>query len=152
MNIIFAAIFALFDPNSAVVTNRVTQVLVSQETSTWINNPNALMNPQFPTNGTVADWKVLGTNIVEMTAQEKANIAAAELATRLAAEKLELMIALNNERERNRIMLESLVVLLVSQFNAVRTNNAVLPAVTISQARNAILTEYTNRVNALEAQ
>jgi hypothetical protein len=149
---IIASIIVLFDALSSPVAGRVTGLLPSEETSRWVGNPTALINPVLPGSGQPTDWKWDGSALVPLTVPELNSISNAAVIARLTAEKAELEATVANQRRHERIMLEALVVLLVNQFNAVRTNVAVLPAVTITQARTALLNEYQARVDALEAQ
>jgi len=68
-----------FDPDHAVVPNRVIKYLSSANTPEYEGLPNTLINPTLPS-GTVYNvgkatwifWKVVnGTDVVEMTQQEK---------------------------------------------------------------------------------
>jgi len=61
----------LFDPNG-VVSNRVLKYLISVNTPDYVDNPNALINPDVSSlTVDVKYWKVVSANVVEMTQNEK---------------------------------------------------------------------------------
>lgn len=150
---IFAAAWVVtWDPTSSPVPNRITRLIKRVDPASWAGVPNAAVNPALPTEGQPAHWKWDGSKLVPMTQGERDSITQAQIAARLADEKADLMAALENDRDRNRILVEAMVIVLVEQFNAVRTNSSVRPPITAKQARDAILAEYQTRVGALTAK
>lgn len=66
----------VYDPNSSVVANRVTQYLQSADTPAYTGNPNTLINPDLTNvvNVNYVYWKYVDPDIVEMSAAEKTAI------------------------------------------------------------------------------
>jgi hypothetical protein len=78
----------VYDPLALAVPNRVTQYAKSVDTEQWIAQPNVLINPVVPATGAYTEWKVVGgTTVVEMTQQEKDDLALATSNADIATSK-----------------------------------------------------------------
>lgn len=133
-----AANIVVFDPASTPVANRVVSYVTSADTSVWLGNPNALINPAMPAGVAVNLLKVSGGAVVAMTQAELDSIAAAAAAALIASTKAGGKTVFDNNFNDGRV-LRAIVGVLLDEINTLRTNAALgLPARTPAQARTAI--------------
>lgn len=142
--------YIIFDPSSTPVANRVTSYRTSfpQERETELGL-NFLRDPDV-TGIDLENAKVSAGAVVALSAGDLASIAADRQSAQLTREKTFLGARLSNPRSDARLLMEALAEVTRQEINALRA--AVIPSLpnrTQAQMRNAILTEFQNRVDAL---
>lgn len=127
-----------YNPASVTVANRVVSFRTSQDTGLWVGVPNTLINPVMPLGVAINDLKVAAGLVVELTAQEKADIAAAQAAAGIVSSKDGAKTMFDDAFPNGRV-LRAVAEALLDQLNTLRQNpTATLPVITVAQARTAI--------------
>lgn len=127
---LMASTVVVYDPQSSPVTNRVINVILSADTSVFQNRTNVLINPTLPGTGTPEDWKVVGTNIVELTPVDRieiTNVIIAETAARKAlnerAAKTNALLVVDSYQSDGRV-LRALAEVTMEEINILRAQIA----------------------------
>jgi len=107
----------IYDPSHAIVANKVTSLLESVHTPDYEGNANTLINPSLTAVASVAFkyWKVSGSDVVEMTTQEKTDIDNDEAAQAAQAEADAKDFTVTYDK-----LEKAFALVVLDEFNAVR--------------------------------
>lgn len=144
----------IYDPASTPIANKVVRYLRSVQESDYAAHPSVVINkdpsgdnPQvaalLAANVPMSEWKVSGSNVVQLTQADKDAIAAAEAsaaataaANYITASKADAKVIVDKVDRYGR-MLRAFAEVMVDEISILRAQHSLAPR-TLVQLRNAI--------------